>query len=287
MPGVVLLLVWMLVAQGLGYWCPMHPDQRAAAPASCPICRMPMVPVPPLRVGEYRMDVELLPGAEGRGIGGVRLVVRDPDTHTAVSSFDTVHERPFHLFIIRRDFSQFLHVHPDVRADGTVELRESLPAGEYVLVADFLPSGGVPQTLQRIIVTPGFNPPAMAAPKASVPAAAGGPHTVTVDGIRATLEVPEFAATRDAHLQFRFSDAATGAPVHDLQPYLGAPAHLLLVSEDATEAIHGHPEGADTTGPVVDFDVIVPSAGPYRLWVQIQRGGRVVTFPFALVATAR
>jgi hypothetical protein len=282
MAAMVWLLAWLLSAQVGGFWCSMHPGERSPVPAACPICHMPMVAIPPFRVGEYPIDVALVPQRGSRGVAALRLVVRDPATRAVVTAFDTVHERTFHLFILGRDLEFFLHVHPEMRADGTFELTQALPPGEYVLVADFLPTGGVPQTVSRAILTPGFDPPPVRGSPARPLTA--GPADVIVGGIRARLDAPAVAAGKDAHLQFTFSHAASGAPVTDLEPYLGSPAHLLMVNPDVTDAVHGHPEGEATSGPTVAFDVLVPAAGPFKLWVQIQRRGRVLTFPFTVVA---
>ena len=84
------------------HWCPMHLDVRAPSPASCPICGMPLVPIPPPRIGEDRLDVDVRPRAGG-GASGLRLTVRDPESGEPVTSFIDVHERPFHLFILGRD----------------------------------------------------------------------------------------------------------------------------------------------------------------------------------------
>ena len=241
-----------------------------------------MVPIPPFRVGEYPIDVSLVPQQNGRGIAGLRLVVRDPASRAVVTAFETVHERTFHLFILSRDLGSFLHVHPEMRADGTFELTQALPPGEYMLVADFLPTGGVPQTVSRAILTPGFDPPPTRG--SPTPLLTAGPADVVVDGIRARLEAPALAAGKDATLKITFSHAASGAPVSDLEPYLGSPAHLLMVNPDVTDAVHGHPEGEATSGPTVAFDVLVPTDGPFKLWVQIQRRGKVLTFPFTVVA---
>ncbi len=69
----------------------------------------------------------------------------------------------------------------------------------------------------------------------------------------------------------------------DLEPYLGASAHLLIVSVDLTEAIHGHPQG-EGSGPVLSFAPLIPQPGPYKLWIQFQRGGRVSTASFVIEA---
>jgi hypothetical protein len=83
------------------WWCPMHPDIRAPGAASCPICSMALVPIPPPRVGEYKLDVAIVPRAGG-GASGLSLAVRDPDTGEHVTRFVDVHERQLHLFVISR-----------------------------------------------------------------------------------------------------------------------------------------------------------------------------------------
>jgi hypothetical protein len=83
-------------------------------------------------------------------------------------------------------------------------------------------------------------------------------------------------------LRFTVTDAATGEPVTDLEPYLGAPAHMLIVRADLGDAVHAHPEELETTGPTVSFHPILPSAGEFRLWIQFQRRGQVSTHPFTL-----
>jgi hypothetical protein len=82
-------------------------------------------------------------------------------------------------------------------------------------------------------------------------------------------------------LTIRIDDAATGAAVTDLEPYLGASAHLLVVPVDLTEAIHGHPTD-DGRGPAIAFHPLLPRPGVYKLWVQFQRAGRVSTAAFVI-----
>ena len=85
----------------------------------------------------------------------------------------------------------------------------------------------------------------------------------------------------DAVLRFRFTDASSGATIADLEPYLGASGHLLIVSTDLTHAIHAHPESL-TPGPDINFGAEFPVAGLYKLWVQVQRKGKVFTAPFVV-----
>jgi Heavy metal binding domain len=259
------------------YWCPMHPDVRLPVAGVCSRCGMALVPIPPPRIGEYRFDVFTTP-RRGGGVSSFRFVVRDPETGAPVTSFIDVHERPFHLFVISRNLATFSHVHPELRADGSFELRHELPAGEYILIGDFLPAGGTPQVVQRAIVTPGY----AGALFGPAPALQPGPVEQVRDGVRIKLESAAPRPRRTTLLTFHVSDPENGSPITDLEPYLGASGHLLIVSQDATAAIHAHPEGAATAGPTVSFDAVFPAPGRYKLWAQFQRKGRVVTVPFVI-----
>jgi hypothetical protein len=261
------------------FWCPMHPDVRSADAGKCPLCAMDLVPIPPPKIGEYKLDVHADRDRRTGTIRGLRFAVREPDTSAIVENLQVVHEKSFHLFIISRDLRFFDHVHPERRDDGSYELRQVLPAGEYMLIADFLPVGGTSQMVQRAIVS---GRPALA----SVAAATGGEmvRTLTADGLNVTLEAGPMVAGKEVLLTFSVTDARTGIPVTDLQPYLGAPAHMLIVRADLGDAIHAHPEEGATGGPTVSFHPLVPAAGDYKLWIQFQRAGRVVTVPFVLRA---
>ncbi len=264
------------------YWCPMHPDVRSPGVGTCPLCSMALVPIPPPRIGEYRLDVSAIPRAGG-GVSGFRFVVRDPETGAPVAGLIDVHERPFHLFIVGQDLRQFAHVHPERNDDGSFEVRHDLDPGEYVLIADFLPEGGTSQIVQRAIVTPGY------AGRLFVPAPdlVPGPSEQVVDGLRIRVEIAPPVTLRETLLRVEVADATNSAAVTDIEPYLGASGHLLIVSNDLTLAMHGHPEGAPSSGPVLTFGPVFPAPGRYKLWLQFQRKGKVVTAPFVIEVPAR
>jgi len=261
------------------FWCPMHPDIRSSSAGKCPLCAMELVPIPPPQLGEYRMDVAVTPAAGGRGASKLRMTLRDPVSNRPVAGFTTVHERLLHLFIIDRKLEYFRHVHPQQVGDGAFEWTEPLPAGEFVIIADFLPQGGRAQMLQRAIVTPGYHGslfPATAdlKPDASI--------EKTIDGVRVSLDTAGVKAGKEAVLRFNLTDSNGGGAIADLEPFLGAPGHMLIVNADLTEADHVHPEEPATRGPVITFQPLMPAAGTYKLWFQFQRHGTVTTVPFVI-----
>jgi hypothetical protein len=250
------------------FWCPMHPDVRSADEGKCPACGMSLVPIPPPKIGEYKLDVAPMRERGGSGLAGLQLTVREPGTNALVTSFATVHEKLFHLFIVSRDLEYFAHVHPEQTDAGSFVLRHPVPPGEYMLIADFLPSHGTSQMVQKAIIVGGTRAQD-ASPESS-------------HGLQIRLEARDLAAGKPAELIFTVTDAQTGVPVTDLEPYLGAPAHMLIVRRDLADAVHGHPEETSTGGPTISFHPLLPAAGDYKLWLQVQRAGQVTTTAFAL-----
>ena len=149
-----------------------------------------------------------------------------------------------------------------------------------MVFADFLPSNATSQMIQRAIIV-GKTRARDPGPGARDP----GPGTRDVElGIRVSLKAENLVAGKEGRLTFTVTDAQSGAPVTDLEPYLGAPAHMLIVRSDLTDAVHEHPEEHVTGGPTISFHPVIPAAGEYKLWIQVQRGGRVSTFPFVIRA---
>lgn len=260
------------------FWCPMHPDVRSPGETTCPLCGMALVPIPPPVFGDYQMTLDFEP-VQSPTRGRLRLRFRNPHTGATATAFHTVHERVLHLFLVSRRLDWFAHVHPELQADGAFLLDVEVPRPDtYAVIADFYPAAGTPQMLQATWVTSDYrgNPfPDVAAVALNAEPKTSGSLRVSIDPVIAT-------SGQEATIGFTVADARTGAPVTDLQPYLGAPAHLLIVSADLADVVHSHPSDIESSGPTVTFDSVFPRAGRYKLWVQFQRGGIVETASFVI-----
>jgi hypothetical protein len=235
---------------------------------------MALVRMPPASFVTYPVDLRVTPTLTGARL---RLSVLHPATRLAVRKFTVVHERPLHLFLVGDGLEYFAHEHPVLQPDGVFMLDVALPKpGPYMAIAEFLPEGGTPQTFQQAFTTGdpfarAVNPAVDTAPK-------------VVGGMRVSLDASQVKAGDTKALTFRIEDAASGAPVTDLEPYLGASAHLLVVAVDLTEALHGHPT-EDGRGPAIAFAPLVPRPGLYKVWIQFQRGGTVSTAAFVIAVS--
>jgi hypothetical protein len=201
--------------------------------------------------------------------GDLRLRVLHPETRRPVERFETVHEKLFHLFVIRQDLEFFLHEHPAPSGPGEFRLKLPLPQpGMYRLLCDFYPQGGAPQMVPLTLLT---GPPG---PKPVLQTDLRTKRTQNL-GVELVTEPPEPLAGKKTLLFFRLD------PADGLEQYLGAWGHLLAASDDLVDLIHSHPAIADG-GPQVQFNLIFPREAVYRIWVQFQRQGVVNTAVFTV-----
>jgi hypothetical protein len=281
------------------YSCPMHPDIHQAQEGLCPKCGMPLSSVKPSIVGEYQLKIVSLPESPKAGEKvKLRFTIMEPQTGARVKRFVVNHEKLFHLFIVSQDLNDYQHIHPQLEEDGSFVVETVLPrTGLYKLHSDFFPIGGTSQLLHRELVAAGYGHArqAKAAPPRLMPDAT---FTKTIDGMKINLEVGNPGGSGSAPvdgiyipLKYRLTDAQTGAPVRDLQPYLGAWGHTLILNADQSEYLHSHPtemlpgglEQANMRGgPEVEFGAMFPEAGEYRIWTQFRRAEKIVTVSFTI-----
>jgi hypothetical protein len=118
-----------------------------------------------------------------------------------------------------------------------------------------------------------------------------------------TPQRPLKAGTASA-FKFRVDDAE-GKPAEDLEPYMGMAGHAVFVRKDFSVFAHVHPVGSvampalelaqaaigggdphaghamgGPLPPTVSFPFGMPSAGDYRVFVQVRRAGHVETGVF-------
>lgn len=232
------------------------------------------------------------------------------DQGNTLKDLDTVHEKIMHFIVVRKDLAEFQHVHPDFdEKTGMFTLSDlSFPTdGPYRLFADFTPSSsqmgadgmklGV-TSFQDVIVgdTTKYQQQPIGAENTT---AQIGAYTITLKRpatIQAGSETP-----------FTFSVKKDGKPVQNLEQYLGALAHGIILRQDSLDFIHAHAENGmtgmnpamgstqhdmnqmgeegmamNTGGPDIDFMTAFPSTGMYKFFLQFQHEGKVITADFVL-----
>jgi hypothetical protein len=268
-------LVAMLVFAGALWpqdqvWvCPMDPDVRSNTPGFCPRCKMKLTNKVPEAI-EYHMDLSWLPRMLKPGQPAqLTFAIHDPWKGRPVTSFQVVHEKLFHMFVVSQDLEFFLHNHPVFQPDGSFRYDNlKLPrAGMYRVLGDFYPDGATPQLIAKTLYVPG-NPPAEVHLSRDY-----SPKDATNMQVDFRTDPPQAIAGLKTQLHF------TIKPADGFEQYLGAWGHMLAASEDLIDLIHTHPFIADG-GPNVQFNLTFPRPGNYRVWVQFQRNGVVNTAHF-------
>lgn len=234
-----------------------------------------------------------------------------------VEKFETVHEKQLHQIVVSKDLEWFNHEHPEYSGKGQFVISTSVPrAGSYKLFADYKPEGGEADIASHEFVVGGPNPRAAkaklvadkieggwitkkvtSAPEGKPDAKGGASYTVKLMPMPMQLKAGE-----EAMMHFQIGDAA-GKPLTDIEPYLGALGHCVILSEDAETYLHTHPsegghdhgapdeshEGHNHAaqpvskgGPDVMFHTEFPKAGLYKVWGQFQHKGKIITAPFVV-----
>lgn len=221
------------------------------------------------------------------------------------------HGKIMHLYAIRwPEMDAAFHLHPSLAARQDFRaMLPAMPPGHYRLFGDVVHTNGFPETLLAQVDVPAnmsataLDPDDAKAEAAPVSAGILASSFALPDGYRMVWDKPADLTAGTAYsFAFHLVDA-TGKPASDMQPYLGMAGHAAFVKTDGTVFAHTHPEGsaamADVMlanesigmeqmarmqmGPVapdVSFPYGFPSAGRYRILIQMKHGGTVETGVF-------
>ena len=218
---------------------------------------------------EFHADVSTVPAAPDPGRPAVlQFAIHDSWKDRPVPAFNLVHERLFHAFIVSQDLEFFEHGHPMPIGQGVFQYAITFPrAGMYRILSDFYPSGGTPQLASSTVIEPGEAPPLRQLTRDYA--------EKTATNLRVSLETLPEQPTATTRTQLRVR--AVGE--FGLEKYLGVWGHLLIASSDLIDMMHEHPFLADG-GERVEFELVFPRPGTYRIWAQFQSRGVVNTAHF-------
>ena len=207
------------------------------------------------------------------------------DEGATLKSFQIDREKLLHFIVVRKDLQEFQHVHPDLNtASGIFTLKDFvLPTpGPYKLYADFVTSLSQTESggqflnavvMKDITVAGSYTPQALGIPVPSK----------TVDGYGVALKQDPAKLSAGENM-LSFSITKDGVPITDLEDYLAALGHAVIVREGTLDYIHAHAVqdvSAKQDGRI-DFHVEFPTSGAYKVFLQFKRGGKVSTADFVV-----
>ncbi len=229
-----------------------------------------------------------------------------------VRDLQIVHEKPMHLLVVSEDLDEFYHLHPEVQSDGVYKTSFAFPnGGKFKLYTDFTP-------LDSSQIVQNFSLQVSGNERAAKELKPDEKFEKTVDNLRVVLKPDgDLISNKEMMLDFQVFDAQTNKPVTDLENYLGAKAHFVVISQDLQEFVHAHPLSSDNVKgsehahvsmseemsdkpardtaeghqhdeklagqnaeSIVSAHVTFPEPAVYKIFAQFQRGGKVITVPF-------
>lgn len=243
----------------------------------------------------------------------ITLEIVDNADGTPINDFEIVHDMKLHLILASSDLSWFNHLHPEFIGNGKFRIETMLPyAGKFRVYADYKPKGEEGEVAYAEIDAKGANPlaatPKLVAGKIQdgwmTTEAIGWPEGKTKEMLLnskstayqvALMPMPEVVkAGEDVMLHFQVRDQS-GKPLENLQPYLGAKGHCVILSADPKLYLHTHPadeehqmDGMTMSGGGSDvmFHTNFPRAGLYKVWGQFKHNDTIVTAPFVVNVAA-
>ena len=212
------------------------------------------------------------------------------------------HGHLMHLFLVRwPSMDRVFHLHPDQTSAGFFETAlPSLPAGSYRIYGDIVHDSGFAETAVGEAQLPDTQGQPLAGDDAAGPSLPASGYNMI------WLHDPSkpIAATQLNLFSFEIT-GPDGKRVTDLEPYMGMGGHAEFIKEDGSVFAHVHPTGSVpmasvavaspaammamhemNPGPVVSFPYGVPTAGRYRIFVQMKRAGKVETGGFEFTAAS-
>jgi hypothetical protein len=191
---------------------------------------------------------------------------------------------------VNDDLSYFDHIHPDYQSDGSYQVKvltkgqaySSEPGknetrfdigGNYFMFADYKPTGSTHQVEKISFKVNGTAKP-----------------TVTFKGDKLSGTSGNYSV----QLNVTGGKLITGALMHisgtvlkdgkqidptTLEDYLGAKAHMVVISLNEKEYLHVHPDVADGK---FDLHTTFQKPGIYRGWIQFKADGKVHTVDFTM-----
>lgn len=259
------------------YVCPMHPEVVSDQPGTCPKCNMNLEerhPEPNPNQYEMRFTAPSEPKADKEVT--LSFSPRIKGNETMAVPLDVQHEKKIHLILTNNDLSWFEHIHPEYQADGSYVVKTTFPnGGKYTLFADYKPTGADHQVEKISLDVAGKSVPVKTWSAAKTTATTAAGYTISLSS-----EIGKFVDKGETHITVKVMKGGKEIMASQLENYLGAKGHAVVVStDDEKRYLHIHPG--------VELDRLHLAAsfgktGTYRGWLQFQHEGKVQTADFVL-----
>jgi hypothetical protein len=277
------------------YACPMHPEVTGKEGDKCQKCGMKLEHndnAAKPNENSYYMDFKTSPeNLEAEKEATLSFTPKIKDKENALVPLDITHEKKIHLIIVNEDLSYFEHIHPAYTTSGAYEIKV-LPKGKnytdkkgenetkfenggnYILFADYKPSGGN-HTLDKIdFKVNGNTLPAKKFTSEKL-IDTSGDYNLTLQP-----ENGKFITGSLTHITGTLKKNGKEIDANTLGNYLGAKAHMVVIGIHDKNYLHVHPE---VENGKFDLHTTFEKAGIYRGWLQFKADDNLHTVDFTIV----
>lgn len=250
--------------------------------------------------GSYQLEVTS-DTASTKAKQPTRFTFRIKDSSGGVfKKYEVAHEKLMHFIGVRKDLTNFLHLHPEYD-EATGEFTVNIPFsddGPYRLFPDFTPGIDNPDKQPVTLFTDVEvgNPSNYLAQSV----VADTDNKKTYGDYESTFDFPQ-EIQKEKELTFGISIAKNGQPVTNLENYLGALGHSVILKEGTLDFIHTHAlsttsqentsaghamQGSQNDskdrGPKIEFSATFPKSGVYKIFTQFQHEGEIQNVDYSV-----
>ncbi len=222
------------------------------------------------------------------------------DKGEVVKNYAIRHEKIMHFILVRKDLQNFQHLHPEFNeATGEFTVKITFPEdGPYRLFPDFTPGDDNPQklpvTVYQDIDVGNIN---NYSTEKVVP---DSEAKKTYDDYGVVTAFPK-NAKKQQEITYTLNITKAGKPVTNLENYLGALGHSVILKEGTLDFIHTHALEGDTadntqghsmngpqketkvkSGPDITFATTFPESGIYKIFTQFLHEGNIQTLDYSV-----
>lgn len=196
-----------------------------------------------------------------------------PDGQPVTTGYVEEQTKLLHFYGIRDDLTGYVHVHPVMAPDGTWSVHLPLPMpGPYHVYAGML----LRDAANKVHILVLRRPVSMPGPYQLSPILPAPSMSAEADGYTITFTTPPKAWTV---MLFPAKVTRNGQPATDLEGYLNSYAHMTAFKAGTLLYGHAHPleyvTNGQSGGPMLTFHTEFPGSGDYRLFIEIQTGGKL------------
>lgn len=219
------------------------------------------------------------------------------ESGSIIKDFAITHTRPMHIIVVRKDLANFAHLHPDLATSTGIFFFTNLSfptSGDYRIFADFAVNrDGQATIFEDLKVGNGYETQALGADENN--------SIKNFNGYQVSLSSNGPLTTgRESELSFKIYK--NGKAVTNLEPYLGALGHSVIIGEGDLSFTHVHPmmtkdhtghteaqslaEEVSIQDGTVAFVANFPKPGKYKAFTQFQHEGKIFTTDFVISVKA-